>query len=1137
MEESLFIPEERDPSLFPVPKKSLQLPTPADILSHATAGPSRSSAKPALSTFSKIRALQAKIKKDKIAASKPSHSYHPAPDEETYLEAIQSPTAEIPNWDDYDGHDRKLAAEYQKQKIRYDTLKRKNGGHLTFREQIEWHKICETEQRRKTKKERNAQMAKEDGEPDLFPDICVPSSVGLGNQSDDEIADISSPNPLRRKRPKLPRKEVLGLSIQEAELMAVNVALEASGDLPKGKKKRKTALEDSSPIFQPSTRGQRPKSSKSKATASSSGSGLKRPRQSTKGKANAAKAIKQATSLFTANVFAQQSSNRSDTRSEPSFHTRNKQDAMKELIAAVPLESLKQAKDDKAALLQATREFDGKGSVKPDGHGMWLVKGMKTSLKGYQILGSGFMRRRETASEEPRGGLMADTMGLGKTLMMLANIVNGHPGNNAPIKTTLLVASPALLTQWSREIELHTNRRLIVMKYASGNRIDSNRTEEVLNHHDIILTTYAEIMRSYPKNEPPIECQSVEQKISWWKYTYETQRGALHRMMFHRIVLDEAQAIKNHTGRTSIACRALMAHHKWALSGTPILNSLTELYPYFKFLGVPHTGSFKIFKNNYCEGSNSETSERLLVRLSQFMIRRTHADEMFGAPILRLPEATQTTFQCEFNAVERSIYDIVRARFVKNINMLAKRDNESTKSYNNGLVMLLRLRQLTSSLLMLQFVLQDLAEREDLEKIRDVVNEAAGDRRTGRSAMIIGLREQLKNLSSEEKRRNDKKNPSAFRDGEDYIPDLMGDDDDAAPDEAERDLAVHSGRNFGKEFNFKPYLNSLTTGANWEKINKKAKCIPCGRHPNHGGNSWITGCGHILCTDCYEKAQIKQAEEDRENPTCAVCGVISTRWRMVSILEGEERFGKVETRSECKARADKVRLRIEQQDINDEWLNFGGEGVLPSAKTIAVKAQILNWVKENPDVKIIIYTQFLAMIRILAKVCQEEGWLTEQYHGKMSFAARDKAIQHFADNQNVKVLLASLRCGGLGLNLTMASRVIVIDPWWNSATEQQAFCRVFRFGQQSATSLTRLVVKDSVDERLIQMQDKKQKEIDEVMEDKNQSVGAMSLRDLMRLFGNLQDDEKGRPYILVDNPDPRGGFRADGDDEGFADDI
>lgn len=159
----------------------------------------------------------------------------------------------------------------------------------------------------------------------------------------------------------------------------------------------------------------------------------------------------------------------------------------------------------------------------------------------------------------------------------------------------------------------------------------------------------------------------------------------LTQSQFHRIVLDEAQAIKNHQSRTSIACRALMARHKWAMSGTPILNSVDELYSYFKFLDVPHTGSFKIFKQNYADPKEPESIERLLIRLAQFMLRRDHSDIMMNAPILKLPRASQMTHWCDFNSVERSIYEVVRYRFVMRINMQTAQD-DSEKSYNNILV-------------------------------------------------------------------------------------------------------------------------------------------------------------------------------------------------------------------------------------------------------------------------------------------------------------------------------------------------------------------------------------------------------------------------------------------------------------------
>lgn len=76
----------------------------------------------------------------------------------------------------------------------------------------------------------------------------------------------------------------------------------------------------------------------------------------------------------------------------------------------------------------------------------------------------------------------------------------------------------------------------------------------------------------------------------------------------------------------------------------------------------------------------------------------------------------------------------------------------------------------------------------------------------------------------------------------------------------------------------------------------------------------------------------------------------------------------------------------------------------------------------------------------------------------------------------------------VGLNLTMASKVIMIDPWWNSASEQQAFCRVFRIGQKEETFMSRLCVKDTVDERLVEMQERKEAEIEAIMNDDGSKV-------------------------------------------------
>ena len=111
-----------------------------------------------------------------------------------------------------------------------------------------------------------------------------------------------------------------------------------------------------------------------------------------------------------------------------------------------------------------------------------------------------------------------------------------------------------------------------------------------------------------------------------------------------------------------------MAKHRWAISATPILNEIPELYPYFKFLRVPHTGSYAVFKHNFCVGNTNVCNQRLHSFLDQILIRRTYKSQLFELPIIEMPATHQDTITLEFNPVERKIYDIIHKRFIRAIN-------------------------------------------------------------------------------------------------------------------------------------------------------------------------------------------------------------------------------------------------------------------------------------------------------------------------------------------------------------------------------------------------------------------------------------------------------------------------------------
>lgn len=116
--------------------------------------------------------------------------------------------------------------------------------------------------------------------------------------------------------------------------------------------------------------------------------------------------------LTNGNIWRDIENNKGGTH-EPTFTSTKKPQALKELIASIPLEHRDEGKMDANAVFAAARKFTPATSCKPDGEGGWKVNGMVSSLSSYQMLGTSFLRHQETQEvEEPRGGIVADAMGM-----------------------------------------------------------------------------------------------------------------------------------------------------------------------------------------------------------------------------------------------------------------------------------------------------------------------------------------------------------------------------------------------------------------------------------------------------------------------------------------------------------------------------------------------------------------------------------------------------------------------------------------------------------------------------------------------------------------------------------------------------
>lgn len=124
--------------------------------------------------------------------------------------------------------------------------------------------------------------------------------------------------------------------------------------------------------------------------------------------------------------------------------------------------------------------------------------------------------------------------------MMLANIIDGMPkkrNKETGPRTTLIVATNALVAQWYSEIVKHCKPRLLkVMTYAGRNKIQTSDIIGTLTGNDIVITSYDQVRRSYPKAECPIDIQTAAERQNWWDRYYNDQRGDLHRIDFLRVV-------------------------------------------------------------------------------------------------------------------------------------------------------------------------------------------------------------------------------------------------------------------------------------------------------------------------------------------------------------------------------------------------------------------------------------------------------------------------------------------------------------------------------------------------------------------------------------------------------------------------
>jgi DNA repair protein RAD5 len=213
----------------------------------------------------------------------------------------------------------------------------------------------------------------------------------------------------------------------------------------------------------------------------------------------------------------------------------------------------------------------------------------------------------------------------------------------------------------------------------------------------------------------------------------------------------------------------------------------------------------------------------------------------------------------------------------------------------------------------------------------------------------------------------------------------------------------------------------------------------------------VTGCWHSACKKCLLDYITHQTDKG-ELPRCFNCR---------EFLQTRDIFEVVKDESHPDSSEGKPKIILQRLGSNS------------SAKIGALLTNLKALRKELPGTKCVVFSQFTSFLSLIEPALTRASIPFLRLDGSMAQPARASVLKEFAASHKGIVLLLSLRAGGVGLNLTMAKRVYMMDPWWSFAVEAQAIDRVHRMGQTDEVKVCRFIVKESIEEKMLKIQDRK----------------------------------------------------------------
>jgi SNF2 family DNA or RNA helicase len=163
--------------------------------------------------------------------------------------------------------------------------------------------------------------------------------------------------------------------------------------------------------------------------------------------------------------------------------------------------------------------------------------------------------------------------------------------------------------------------------------------------------------------------------------------------------------------------------------------------------------------------------------------------------------------------------------------------------------------------------------------------------------------------------------------------------------------------------------------------------------------------------------------------------------------------------------------------------------------------ELIREIEENTGHhKALVFSQFTSMLQLIRAALDERGIPYLYLDGSVAAEERKRTVVKFQEEEDTRIFLISLKAGGVGLTLTAADYVYLVDPWWNPAVEQQAIDRSHRIGQEKKVFAYRMICRDTVEEKILQLQERKKNLASDLIADETGFVKQLSREDVDYLF-------------------------------------